>query len=518
MGKKLFSMLLCLAAYAGMAFAQNVTVTGTVTEASNGAPIPGATVMIDGTLNGTSTDANGKYSISVSSIGKLVFSVIGFETLTIPVNGRTVINVELEEDKNVLEDAVVVGYGSAKKLGSLVGSVATVKSEILKNAPSSSALDALQGQVAGLSVLSSSGVAGDNSVSMTIHGVGSLGASSTPLYIIDGIPSSSRAIMGMNPNDIKNITVMKDASATSIYGARAANGVVYVTTKSGAYNSQATVSVRSQYGISTIADMTLYKSMMSGPELKQFWIDSGIHSAQWIENNYTSKGLDYDTKWYNYYQQFNNPQYQNDVTIEGGGSKIAYMIGGSQFHQRGTSIGNYYDRYTLRSNVQGHPKDWLKVGLNLGLNLDKRQQNGNWGASGSTSNSTRGGLSFLLLPLFPAVDENGNLPEKRFADGRPVPQYQMRMNPDRYDRYGANGNFFVEIEPVKNLKLTSRAGVDGYITLANWTSYPSYYENAGSGDRGKYTQFEYSATITNTFEYSFDTIPDNHMSCLVGHE
>ena len=135
MGKKLFSMLLCLAAYAGMAFAQNVTVTGTVTEASNGAPIPGATVMIDGTLNGTSTDANGKYSISVSSIGKLVFSVIGFETLTIPVNGRTVINVELEEDKNVLEDAVVVGYGSAKKLGSLVGSVATVKSEILKNAP-----------------------------------------------------------------------------------------------------------------------------------------------------------------------------------------------------------------------------------------------------------------------------------------------------------------------------------------------------------------------------------------------
>ena len=327
MSKKLFSLLLCLCASIGMAIAQNVTVTGTVTEASNGAPIPGATVMVEGTLSGTSTDANGKYSISVPSNGKLVFSVIGFETMTVPVAGKAVIDVQLQEDKNVLEDAVVVGYGSAKKLGSLVGSVATVKSEVLKNAPSSSALDALQGQVAGLSVLSSSGVAGDNAVSMSIHGIGSLGASSTPLYIIDGVPSSSRAIMGMNPNDIKNITVMKDASATSIYGARAANGVVYVTTKSGSYDSKASVSVRSQYGVSTLADMTLYKSMMSGPELKQFWIDAGIYTAEQIKRNFTDKGLDADTKWYNYYQQFNNPQYQNDVTIEGGGSKIAYMIG-----------------------------------------------------------------------------------------------------------------------------------------------------------------------------------------------
>ncbi len=518
MSKKLFSLLLCLCASIGMAIAQNVTVTGTVTEASNGAPIPGATVMVEGTLSGTSTDANGKYSISVPSNGKLVFSVIGFETMTVPVAGKAVIDVQLQEDKNVLEDAVVVGYGSAKKLGSLVGSVATVKSEVLKNAPSSSALDALQGQVAGLSVLSSSGVAGDNAVSMSIHGIGSLGASSTPLYIIDGVPSSSRAIMGMNPNDIKNITVMKDASATSIYGARAANGVVYVTTKSGSYDSKASVSVRSQYGVSTLADMTLYKSMMSGPELKQFWIDAGIYTAEQIKRNFTDKGLDADTKWYNYYQQFNNPQYQNDVTIEGGGSKIAYMIGGSQFHQRGTSIGNYYDRYTLRSNVQGRPKDWLKVGVNLGMNLDKRQQNSNWGDSGSMSNSTRGGLSFLLLPLYPAVDENGNLPAERFSDGRPVPQYQMAKNPDRYDRYGTNGNAYVEIEPVKNLKFVSRAGIDGYIVLDNWLSYPTYYANAGSGNKGKSTQFEYSATITNTIEYSFDINQDNHMSFLLGHE
>ena len=112
MSKKLFSLLLCLCVSMGMAIAQNVTVTGTVTEASNGAPIPGATVMVEGTLSGTSTDTNGKYSISVPSSGKLVFSVIGFETMTVPVAGKAVINIQLQEDKNVLEDAVVVGYGS----------------------------------------------------------------------------------------------------------------------------------------------------------------------------------------------------------------------------------------------------------------------------------------------------------------------------------------------------------------------------------------------------------------------
>ena len=127
-----------------------------------------------------------------------------------------------------------------------------------------------------------------------------------------------------------------------------------------------------------------------------------------------------------------NPQYQNDLTIEGGGSKVAYMVAASQYHQKGYTPGNFFDRYTLRSNVQAHPLEWLKTGVNLNLSLSNTQQNPNWGsAANGMSNYTSGGLSFLLLPLYPAVDENGNLPAERFSDGRPVPQYQMSKNPEK---------------------------------------------------------------------------------------
>ena len=362
---------------ASAAYAQNLTVTGIVTDASNGEPVPFASVHEKGTMNGINTDVNGEYTITVSDNAVLVFSSIGYLAVEVPVEGKAHVNCELPVDAETLDNAVVVGYGSAKKVGTMVGSVTTVKSDAIKNAPSSSALDQLQGQVAGLSVMTTGGVAGENNVSMQLHGMGSLGSSSTPLYIIDGIQASSRAIQAMNPNDILSITILKDASATSIYGSRAANGVVFVTTRAGSYDAKASVSIRSQAGISTLADMTLYENMMSGPELKEFWVRSGLMTPDQIAATYTNKGFDADTKWYNYYQQFNNPQFQNDVIVEGGGNKVAYMIGASQFHQRGTAIGNVYDRYTVRTNVQGRPKDWLKVAGNMSISYDKRSTNPN---------------------------------------------------------------------------------------------------------------------------------------------
>lgn len=519
MGKKLFTFALCLFISVGAALAQTHKVSGTVKEAGTGSPIPGATVMVEGTLTGTSTDLDGKYTITAPSKGKITVSVIGFTTVTVSIDGRSTIDFSLEEDRNVLDDAVVVGYGSAKKVGSLVGSVSTVKSEVLKNAPSSSALDALQGQVAGLAVMTTGGVAGDNNVDMTLHGVGSLGASSAPLFIVDGIQASSRTIMAMNPNDIKSISILKDASATSIYGSRAANGVVYVTTKSGSYDSKASVTVRSQVGISTLADKTLYKSMMNSKELKEFWVRTGIHTPESIKATYTDKGYDADTKWYNYFQQFNNPQTQNDVTVEGGGNKVAYMIGASQFHQRGTSIGNYYDRYTFRSNVQGRPKDWLKIGANVNLSLDSRQFNGNWGRARDVSNYTTGGLSFLLNPIFPAIDpETGEEYEVKYPFGGTNPHYYMSKNPSTSDRYGIIGNVNIEIEPFKNFKINTRAGVDGYFSLSDAKTYPSYANSAGNGTRGKGTAMEYTASITNTLEYSFEITEDHKFTVLAGQE
>ena len=501
-----------------VAFAQKLTVTGNVTDASTGEPVPFASVHEKGTMNGVNTDVNGHYSISVSKDGILVFSSVGYNTVEIPVDGKAKINCDLPVDTETLESAVAVGYGSAKKVGTMVGSVTTVKSDALKNAPSSSALDALQGQVAGLAVMTTGGVAGDNNVSMQLHGMGSLGSSTAPLYIIDGVQASSGAVMAMNPNDIASISILKDASATSIYGSRAANGVVYVTTKAGAYNNRATVTVRSQAGISTLADFTLYNNMMSGPELKDFLVKSGIMSPQQIYQKYTSKGWDADTKWYNYFQQFNNPQFQNDISVEGGGEKVAYMLGASQFHQRGTAFGNFYDRYTVRSNVQGRPKDWLKMGMNLSFSMEQTAGAGFWGGSGSTSNNPYGGLSYTKNPLIPALDENGNVPEVMWADGAYNTKYLIEQQPKQTNSYNLLGSFNVEIEPFKNFKIASRAGIDGYFTNYNYTLMPSAQFAGGSGSRSRQYGMSYAATITNTLEYSFSIADAHHFTLLAGHE
>ena len=501
--------------------AQNITVKGVVTD-SNGEAIPAATVMLQGsTTVGVAAQLDGSYSISVPSNGTLVFSSVGYKDLTVSVNGRTTINVTLEDDNEVLEQAIAVGYGSAKKISSIVGSVSTVNSETIKNAPSSSALDQLQGQVAGLSVLSYSGIAGDNAVSMTLHGVGSLEAGTSPLYVIDGIPSSSTAVMNMNPNDIESVSVLKDASATSIYGSRAANGVVYISTRSGSYNTRASVTYRGQYGVSTLADTSLYESMMTSQELMDFWVRAGIHTQDWINATYLDKGYNYDTPWYKYMMDLWNPQYQNDLTVEGGGSKVAYMIAASQYHQKGYTPGNFFDRYTLRSNVQAHPTDWLKAGVNLNLSLSDTQQNPNWGsAANGMSNYTSGGLSFLLIPMYPAVDEDGNVYEKKFpGQNRITPNYYMENHINQTDRYGVNGNVFVEIEPVRNLKFVSRAGIDGAFSLNNALTTPSYVAaNGGTASVRHSSGLSYQANISNTLEYSFQITDDHKISLLAGHE
>ena len=502
-----------------VAFAQSLTVTGNVTDAATGDPVPFASVHEKGTMNGLSTDVDGYYSITVSKNAVLVFSSVGYESVEVAVAGKAQINCELPVDSETLDNAVVIGYGSAKKVGTVIGSVTTVKSDAIKNAPSSSALDQLQGQVAGLAVMTTGGIAGENNVSMSLHGEGSLGSSTTPLYIIDGIQVSSAAIQSMNPNDILSITVLKDASATSIYGSRAANGVVVITTRAGSYDADATVIIRSQGGVSTLADRTFYENMMSGDELKEFWVKAGIMTPAQIRELYTDKGFTANTRWYEYMMQFNNPQFQNDVVVEGGGNKVAYMIGASQFSQRGAAPGNTYNRYTVRSNVQGRPKDWLKVGANMSVSYDIFTDNPNWGGASGPGDYGSGGRSYSLNPLHPAIDpETGKEYEKTYPNGVTNPDYYNSKRVNKKDRYGLLSSLFVEIEPIRNLKFTSRAGIDGYISLYNQTGYPSWEALDGNGYKMKYTDFDYSATITNTLEYSFNIGHDHQFVILAGQE
>ena len=498
--------------------AQNITVSGVVVD-ETGAPIPGAAVFVSGTTHGTMTGVNGEFSLQIPASTKVLkCSCVGYEEAEVPVE-KGKIRIVLADAVTFLEEAVAIGYGSPKKIESLVGSVTTVNSSTIKNAPSSSALDMLQGQVAGLAVLTSGGVAGDNSVSMTLHGVGSLTSSSQPLYIIDGVPASARTIMALNPNDIESISILKDASATSIYGSRAANGVVHIITKAGAYNNDATVTVRSQWGISTITDKSLYENMMSSDELARFWNVAGVHSEQYVKETFYDNGYTADTKWYNYVQQFNNPQYQNDISVEGGGQRVAYMIGASQFHQRGQAIGNVYDRYTLRSNIQGRPKDWLKLGMNTNVSYDKNVQNPNWSNSSNNRNYTSGALSYLTLPFYPAIDpETGKEYENEYPGGMINHHTYMANRVTPTERLSLNGSIFATIDFTRNLRFSSRAGVDGYISRYTGVMKPDYYLMGGSGWRSRSTTYSYSSSLTNTLEYSFNFGENHKFTALLGHE
>ncbi len=233
---KIMFLFACLFLSIGIAIAQSSNAIGRVLSAEDNEPIVGATVQIEGTDTGTITDLDGKFTINVPSSAQiLVISFIGMETqkINIKEKNRTDLTIKLKPTAEVLDEVLVTGtYGSAKKLGSIVGSVVAIRSDKIENRPSANFADALQGQVAGLQVYTSSGEPSEG-VSMRLRGIGSINSSNEPLFILDGSPISGGAFTAINPSDIENVTVLKDASSTSIYGSRAANGVVVITTKRG---------------------------------------------------------------------------------------------------------------------------------------------------------------------------------------------------------------------------------------------------------------------------------------------
>lgn len=252
-----------------VANAQVRRITGTVTSSVDGLTIPGVSVVVKGTSIGTITNINGIYQLDVpQDATTIVFSFVGMRTAEMPITGNT-INVSLESDVIGVDEVVVIGYGTARAVGTVVGSLTRVSSEKLQERPTANVWDAMQGKVAGLQVYTSSGEPTQLS-SVRLHGVGSLGASSTPLYVLDGVPVNPSNMLSLNPNDFESVTVLKDASATSIYGSRAANGVIYITTKSGKADTKAKIQVNAQYGTSSLANEDFYKAFMNTAELTGF--------------------------------------------------------------------------------------------------------------------------------------------------------------------------------------------------------------------------------------------------------
>lgn len=497
-------LLLC-----GQLLAQTRTITGKVTD-DKGNPVPNASVVIKGSNAGTSSSESGSFSISVPATAKiLVVSAVGMESKEITIGNLSSINIELAAMTNEMESIVVVGYGSGRKLGSVVGSIVKVGSETIRERPTANAFDALQGKVAGLQVFTSNGEPSATS-SLRIHGVGSLGASSTPLYVLDGIPVDGGSIISLNPEDFESISVLKDASATAIYGSRAANGVIYITTKKGSAR-ESTISLQTQYGVSNLINTDFFNGFMNTKQLTDFWVETGYRRRGQIDTLLTQ--FPFDTKWYKAYYQDNVPMYQGNLSISGGGGKTTYYISGGYFKQEGLAYRSDFERYTLRSNITTTVNKWLKLGLNLSGGFDKRQTNP-YG-----TNSTNRGLALLAAPFYSPVDANGvEYPDLIPGWNRYNPKYLADKNPSEGNNAQFNPNAYIQINPIEALTLKTQVGMDAYDYRSNSIRLPSNVTSLNNGSVSESFSRGVMRTINNTAEYKFDIQGKHNFIALAGNE
>ena len=491
------------------AFAQNKTISGKVTGAEDGLPIPSVSVKVTGNSNAVQTNSDGTYSISVpSNATTLVFSYVGMEPVTETIGSRTVINVKLTSS-NDLSEVVITGYGSGRRVGTIVGSVATVTARVVENKPVANAFDALQGKVAGLQVFTSSGEPSATS-SLRLHGVGSLGASNTPLYLLDGIQVEAGTIVSLNPNDIETVSILKDASSTSIYGARAANGVIYITTKRGKVGTS-NISIQQQYSESTTARPDFYRNVMNTAQLSAFQVAQGVRTQ--AASDALLAQYPNDFQWYDYYIKQNRPTYQTDLTLSGGAGKTAYYISGSYYEGEGLMYRSGFDRYTFRSNLNTTLNEYLQIGLNLAGGTDNRQTNG-W-----LSNDTNGGLAYLAQPWFSPYKADGSeyVAEQIPGWGRYAPNYLADMNPDNGNNLQFNPSAYVTFTPIKNLTFKSQGGMDGFVYRRTLGRLPSYAAFPGAGTLTENYERNILKTLTNTLEYKY-SIGQNNFTALAGQE
>lgn len=336
-----------------------VAVTGTVID-ENGAPLPGVNVLVKGTTNGTVTDNAGKFSLNVPSAESvLVFSFIGYQIQEIALGGQTVVNVTLQPDTKTLSEVVVVGYGTQEK-GDVTGSISSVKGTEFENLPVAVAQQALQGRTSGVNIVRNGGAPGDPGA-IRIRGIGTVN-DANPLIIIDGVPAGG--LSDVNPNDIESIDVLKDASASAIYGTRAANGVVIVTTKRGKFGQGLKMTLNGYTGVSNRIKSV---DVLDAPTL-----------AMLKRERYTNDGLAINPIWEDAQYQTQRTDWQKeligegsinnvDLSITGGGEKSTFAISGGYYNEKGIINSYYFKRYSLRINSDHKITEKLRIGQSLQL-------------------------------------------------------------------------------------------------------------------------------------------------------
>ena len=542
MVRKIALALLVVLNLSSYVLAQSRTVSGTVTD-TNGEAIIGASVILDGTTVGTVTDMNGKFSISAPSDGTILISYIGYKQQRIPLNGQTNLFITIEEDATQLGEVTVVAYGIKRKQD-LVGSVSTVKSAIIGNSQVASVSNALEGAVAGLQIVNASGQPGEDA-NIVVRGVGSLSASNNALIVVDGVPFNGK-LSDINPSDIASVSVSKDAVSNSLYGSRAAGGVVMITTKTGR-KDKLSINFSGTWGVTQRAYKDYDMVTDPGEFYRMTWY--GIRNTLWAGGNSiedsnlgASQYLLGELGNYNafiipdgeylvnpdgqlnpsarlrYNDTFANAMFRNafrqeyNVSASGGNDRTDYYVSMGYLDNDSYVLGSSYERFTARANVNSQLKPWLKVGTNIGYS--RATQNGVNENSGAASNPFDVARSWA--PIFPvhAYDATGNM--KYDGNGRPMydagtgqtdgtttrptatnQNLIANLNEDirRSEYNNLTSRSYIEFKFLKHFTFTANYSYD--FTNNNETVFytPTIGDGASFGGRG--TRGSFNTTTTN---------------------
>lgn len=368
----LMTFLILFLMFSGVVNAQeNITITGKVTEIS-GQPLPGVTILIKGTSNGTVTNSDGTYTISnLSKDQTLEFSFVGMTSQEIVIGNQMTIDVILKEAAIGIEEVVAIGYGTKRK-GDITSAVSVINMDDIGEIPVANASRLLQGQAPGVVVMQRSGTPGEQ-MNVTIRGVGSLGAGSAPLYVIDGFAVGTSIGQNLNPRDIESMTVLKDAASTAIYGARGSNGVILITTKN-AKEGDLTITATANYGIQNIPDSRKME-MMNGIEFATFLKESWMDKKRYFEHREPSidevpigirnpENTLYSTNWFDEIVNQNASFQDYNITLATGKGKMKTLVSAGYLNQEGAVIETGFDRFNVRANVMGDFNDYISIGLN----------------------------------------------------------------------------------------------------------------------------------------------------------
>lgn len=466
---KLFSCLVLMFLSISM-MAQKVPVSGTVSDQTG--PVIGASVIEKGTTNGTMTDNDGHFALTVSKGAVIEISLIGYKTQEITVGSQTNFTVTLSEDNEFLDEVVVVGYGSMKK-SDLAGASVSMKESDLKGSIISSLDQSLQGRAAGVTAVTTSGAPGSSS-SIRVRGQATINANAEPLYVIDGVivqgggntgadfglgdalgngkVSTISPLSTINPADIVSMEILKDASATAIYGAQGANGVVLITTKHGK-SGEAKFSYD---GMVAMSRQAVRLNMMNLREYAQYYNEMVEEGDIYETNPYyaTPSLLGKGTNWQD--EIFRTAwQHQHQLSAQGGSDKVQYYVSGSYMDQQGTIIGSNFNRFSVRTNLDAQLKKWLKLGVNATYAITNDNL--------KLADSNQGLIYYSLttIPDIPVYDVNGNYSSTiREGYTSPNPVALAMMDEILLKRKKLSGNIYAELTPIKHITWRTELGFD----------------------------------------------------------